>query len=89
MAEGNLNANGQRDVVPSPDPALDDHALRWGDTDRPATKEAGLGKDYDEEEGTTPTSQEEVADPQRHTIERLYGRYRIFVHMFIWLFFTG
>jgi len=89
MAESNLHANRELDIIPNPDQELDGHALRSIHTDQPATKETGPGMEYDEEKGTGPTSQEEVADPQRHMIERLYGRYRTLVHVFIWLFFSG
>ena len=31
----------------------------------------------------------EVVDPQSHKVSEFYVKYRIFFHLFIWLFFTG
>lgn len=84
---------GEKSMIPDPDPNDDalhrrHHPERHAD--QPAiSKEAGVGMEHDEEKGAGPTSEEDVTDPQRHTIARLYRRYRIFVHMFIWFFFTG
>ena len=42
----------------------------------------------DAEKGTlSPVRSEE--DPQTHTLSSFYAKYRIFVHLFIWLLFTG
>ncbi|KIV81491.1 hypothetical protein PV11_03675 [Exophiala sideris] len=42
-----------------------------------ATMEGPLATNVSEDEGRT------------HRVSRLYGKYKIFVHLFIWLFFTG
>ncbi|KAI9753566.1 MAG: hypothetical protein M4579_005083 [Chaenotheca gracillima] len=44
----------------------------------------------DAEKGTmSPAATEEEVDPRRHSFSSLYAKYRIFAHIFIWLFFTG
>ncbi|CAD6593838.1 MAG: hypothetical protein ASARMPREDX12_007695 [Alectoria sarmentosa] len=69
--------------VPHQDPQ--DHDLhRRRDADmakEPATA-------FDREQGALSPSRSEE-DPQTHTFSNLYKRYRIFFHLFVWLFFTG
>lgn len=69
--------------IPHQDPQ--DHDLhRRRDADmakEPATA-------FDREQGALSPSRSEE-DPQTHTFSNLYKRYRIFFHLFVWLFFTG
>lgn len=43
----------------------------------------------DAEKGAMSSPPLEAEDPQSHRISGLYARYRIFFHLFLWLFFTG
>ena len=42
-----------------------------------------------EKGGLSPSQTESEEDPRRHTLSSLYARSKIFVHLFIWLLFTG
>ncbi|CAF9941294.1 MAG: hypothetical protein ALECFALPRED_009057 [Alectoria fallacina] len=70
-------------TIPRQDPQ--DHDLhRRRDADmakEPATA-------FDREQGALSPSRSEE-DPQTPTFSNLYKRYRIFFHLFVWLFFTG
>jgi concentrative nucleoside transporter, CNT family len=87
-----IGAAAEKSIL-DPDPNADAlHQRHYPErhADQPTiSKGAGLGMEHDEEKGAGQTLDEDVTDPQRHTIARLYGRYRVFVHTFIWLFFTG
>lgn len=93
-----IGTTGEKSMIPDADPNDDAlhrriHAERHAEHHPVEVKapEPAMAYDeqYDEEKGSPETTQEENADPQRHTIARLYRRYRLFVHLFIWLFFTG
>ena len=46
-------------------------------------------QDVDTENGLTSDPSGEEEDPRHHSLSRFYAKYRIFAHLFIWLFFTG
>lgn len=93
-----IGTTGEKSMIPDPDPN-DDALRRRHHPERHAEHHPVEAKapvpameyddKYDEEKGSPEVSQEDNEDPQRHTIARLYKRYRPFVHLFIWLFFTG
>lgn len=88
-----IDTTGEKNLIPNIDSNDDElqrrhHPERY--TAQPIeSKGMGLGIECDEEKGSHEASQEEPTDPQRHKIARLYSRYRILVHLFIWLLFTG
>lgn len=70
-------------TIPHQDPQ--DHDLRRR-RDADVAKETATT--FDPEQGILSPSRSEE-DPQTHKFSNFYKRYRIFVHLFIWLFFTG
>ncbi|TID26639.1 sodium/nucleoside cotransporter 1 /nucleoside cotransporter 1 [Venturia nashicola] len=85
----------EKSIIPDQDP-LDHVAHRRqhaGDkinNHGPSEKETGIAYEdgsYDAEKGEISSAGEE--DPKNHKFSRLYAKYRIFVHLFFLLLFTG
>ena len=73
----------ERSTIPRQDPRDHDPARR-----RYADPSKGNTGILDEEKIINPETLDET-DPRTHTLSNFYLRYRIFFHLFIWLFFTG
>ena len=43
----------------------------------------------DKEKGDLSLNELEEDDPRTHTLSNFYRKYRIFFHLFVWLFFSG
>ena len=69
--------------IPDQDPQ--DHALHRR---HHAEETKGHVHVMDEEKGTSSPVEQEV-DPRTHTLSRFYGKFRIMIHVFLWLLFTG
>lgn len=54
-----------------------------------ANNDPGLVEVIDAEKGAVSSPPLEEEDPQPHMVSVFYARYRIFFHIFLWLFFTG
>lgn len=86
----------EKSIIPNQDP-LDnvahrrlhagDHVIEHGVSGK-ETSIAYDDKSYDAEKGGI-TSTGEEKDPKNHKFSNLYAKYRIFVHLFILLLFTG
>ncbi|KAJ4358260.1 uncharacterized protein N0V89_002840 [Didymosphaeria variabile] len=80
-------------VIPAQDPN-DDALHRHGHPERQEIDVEKSGGYYETEHGSLEKDSHtngvaEEADPKRHRISGYYRRYRIFVHIFIGMFFTG
>ena len=70
-------------------PNQDDHQYH----DPARRRHVGLSKASagleDKEKGDLSLNGLEEDDPRTHTLSNFYRKYRIFFHLFVWLFFTG
>jgi CNT family concentrative nucleoside transporter len=88
-----VGTTGEKSMIPDADPN-DDALHRRHHPERhaehyPVEAKTPLPAEFDEENGGREVLQVDSTDPQRHTVARFYRRYRPFIHLFIWLFFTG
>lgn len=74
----------EKSTIPPQDPQDDDLARRRRPD--PAKKNVDIN---DTEKGSMSPDRFDEEDPRTHTLSSFYSRYRIFAHLFIWLFFTG
>ena len=74
----------EKGTIPHQDPH-DPNLARRRHAD-PAKIAAGL---VDTEKGPIISDNFDEENPQSHSLSSYYARYRIFVHLLIWLFFTG
>ncbi|KAF2839224.1 hypothetical protein M501DRAFT_992196 [Patellaria atrata CBS 101060] len=84
----------EKSIIPDQDP--NDHALHRrlhsDKKDGAAQEKEMMGDAYDAEKGSispTRNNMEPEEDPKTHTVSNFYRKWRIFFHLFIWLFFTG
>ncbi|KAK6431753.1 hypothetical protein LTR95_012083 [Oleoguttula sp. CCFEE 5521] len=81
-------------VIPNPDHQDHLHRRHLASSDiKSESSDPKVHNVHDVEKGgISPVStlaEEEERDPQSHKFSNFYAKYRIFFHVFIWLFFTG
>lgn len=77
-------ATFERSTIPHQDPQ--DHDLARRRNADPSDGNSGM---IDAEKAAMSPERLDEADPRTHTLSRFYLKYRLFFHLFIWLFFTG
>lgn len=74
----------EKSAIPHQDPQDHDLARR-----RHADPSRASNGTQDMEKAAISPDRLDEQDPRTHTLSNVYTRYRIFFHLFIWLFFTG
>ena len=74
----------EKSTIPQQDPQ--DHDLHRR---HHPSKHQGAMEVIDAEKGIMSPAPLEEEDPQSHKVSAFYVKYRIFFHLFVWLFFTG
>lgn len=74
----------EKSTIPHQDPQ--DHDLARRRHTNSAKPSAAV---KDAEKGDMSPEESDEEDPRTHTLSNFYAKYRIFFHLFIWLFFTG
>lgn len=74
----------EKSAIPHQNPQ--DHDLARRRRGDPSKASAAV---KDAEKGDVSSDGLEEEDPRTHTFSNFYRKYRIFFHLFIWLFFTG
>lgn len=74
----------EKGIIPHQDPQSNDLHRRLHSNNHQSSAEI-----LDTEKGAMSSIPLEEEDPQSHKAAGFYTKYRIFFHVFIWLFFTG
>lgn len=76
-------------TIPEQDPQDNDLHRRKYDDITKAVMQAKAPVDVVDQEKSEFSSTPSGEDPQHHRLSNCYRRYRIFVHLFLWVFFTA